>query len=75
MDVKDSSMKKLCFSGKHCGYFEKKVRTNLTPDGCPRLFNEKLCFSEKHCGFWGLFSRDKGDYIGDYVDVWRIKIT
>ena len=46
------------------------MRTNLTADAHPRIFNKSLL----HCGktvFFGLFSGDKGDSI----DMWMIKIT
>ena len=43
------------FFKKTLGYLENKVRTNLTLDGCRRLFNEKLCFCGKHCGFFDYF--------------------
>ena len=46
----------IVFEKRH-GYFEKKVRTNLTSDGCrrQRFSNEKLCFCGKHCRFLDYF--------------------
>ena len=55
---------------KSSGYFDYKMRTNLTADTHGRSFQQKTVSLWKNEVF-GLFSGDKGDNI----DMWMIKIT